>query len=120
MVEGVWGEHTLSLNKILAKQFLILLESSEIHFNLVAKKIRTKVNNLAIYGEILVNFLKILSDHIQKIKKGKTVKMGVASVSKHCASSGTIKIDHFSHFLRIFRNHISKNENRINRKIVFS
>ena len=40
----------------LAKLFSIFLESSETHFDLVASKIGAKLNNLVIYGDILVNF----------------------------------------------------------------
>ena len=38
-----------------------VLESSGTYFDLVASKIGAKRNNLVIYGEILVNFLKMFS-----------------------------------------------------------
>ena len=41
--------------------FFISLESSETHFDLVACKIGLKRSNLVIYGDILVNFLRILT-----------------------------------------------------------
>ena len=42
--------------------FLIFLESSETHFDLFTSRIiGTKRNNFVIYGDILVNFLRILS-----------------------------------------------------------
>ena len=58
-----------------AKLFLILLESSETNFDLVACKIGAKLNNLVIYGDIMVNFLRILSIKSiisQKLKIGKS------------------------------------------------
>ena len=39
--------------------FRIRLESSEMNFVLVASKIGAKLNNFVIYGDILVNFLRI-------------------------------------------------------------
>ena len=43
--------------KILAQFIFISLESSETYFDLFSSKIGTKLKNLIIYGDILVNFL---------------------------------------------------------------
>ena len=57
-------------NLFLAKLYFIFIESSETDFNLVASEIGAELNNLVAYGDILVNFLRILStkpDYIQKL-----------------------------------------------------
>ena len=53
------------------KYIFFFLESSETHFDLVTNKIGAKFNNLIIYGDMLVNLLRILntkSTITQKIK----------------------------------------------------
>ena len=40
----------------LAKFIFIILESSEMHIDLVASKFGEKLNNFVIYGDIVVNF----------------------------------------------------------------
>ena len=42
----------------LAYIFFIFLKSSETYYDLVASKIRAKLINFVIYGDILVNFLE--------------------------------------------------------------
>ena len=64
----------LLCQKILSQK---MLSSFFRHFDLDASKIGAKVNNLVIYGDILVNFLKNLSTKSnisQKLKIGKIVK----------------------------------------------
>jgi len=57
------------------KLFLIVLESSEMYFDLVASKIGTKFNNLVIYGDILVNYRRILCTNSTISQKLKIAKM---------------------------------------------
>ena len=59
---------------VVYETFFIFLESSETRFNFVTGKIGEKLNNVVIYGDILVNFLLILSEKsfiFKKIKFGK-------------------------------------------------
>ena len=55
-------------------------ESSETHFDLVTSKIGAKLNNLVIYGDILVNFLRNLitkSTISQNLKIAKLWRLGI-------------------------------------------
>ena len=58
-----------------AKLFFNFLESSKTHFDIVATKIGVKLNNLVIYGDILVNFLRILITKLTISQKNKNCKI---------------------------------------------
>ena len=49
------------LDIFFSKTFFNVLETSETQFDLFASKIGATLNNLVINGDILVNFLRILS-----------------------------------------------------------
>jgi len=60
---------------MLTKLFFLVLESSEMYFDLVASKIGIKFNDLVIYGDILVNYRRILSTNSTISQKLKIAKM---------------------------------------------
>ena len=77
--------------------------SSETHFDLVARKIGEKLENLVIYGDILVDFLRILNTKLglsQKLKIAKLRKF-VLHPLHDIAHLLSKKIGHFS----LFSNH---------------
>ena len=55
------GEVCISL---IGDRAFIFLESSETYSDLVMSKIGAKLNNVVIYGGILVNFLRILGSFL--------------------------------------------------------
>ena len=78
-----------SANFFLTKLFLILLESSETHFELVASEIRAKLDNLISYVDNLVNFLENFEYKIDHIYKSE--KLFFSEVSEHFVYFGTKK-----------------------------
>ena len=66
--------------------FKILLESSKTHFDQVVSKFGAKLNNLVIYGDMLVNFLGILRTKSTKSQKNKQREIVFSQVSANCVS----------------------------------
>ena len=95
-------------NFFLMKLFSIALASSKTHFDIVTSKIGANsiVNNVVIYGDILVNFLRIVntkSTISHKIKIAKLWKLVL-----HPLQFWIRSFDIFHNFLRIWSDHIAK------------